>query len=231
MKIDITRREFSEYRQAWRYQKELVNLRRSGLISDTLILTEHPAVITIGRKGRKSDGNVLVSDRVLDSKGIEVVEIDRGGDITLHCPGQLVCYPVMDLKNYGRDAHRYLRNLEEVIIGALGEHGIDSQRVEGATGVWVGDEKISSIGVGVTGWITYHGVSLNVCPDLEQYSLINMCGMKNARATSMKKILNRGISVDEVFPAVIEHFKKVFGNYYETTNSCGTGRQNRFKQC
>jgi lipoate-protein ligase B len=165
-------------------------------------------VITLGRSGSKE--NILFSKGFLNKKKVTVQEIERGGDAIMHCPGQLVGYPIMDLKNFGRDLHLYLRNLEEVLIKTLGDYGIKGIRKDGYTGVWIEDTKIGFIGVAVQHWITYHGFAFNVAPDLEYFSLINPCGMKNGKVTSLSKLLKREVKIEEVIDCLIPNFNKVF---------------------
>ena len=196
------------YEKAYYLQKRLHKFRREGRIDDVLILLEHEPVVTIGRRGKKD--NILVSEEFLQSKGIRVFEIDRGGDVTLHCPGQLVGYPILDLKFHGENIHRYLRNLEEVIIRSLKVYGIDGQRIENHTGVWVGEKKIASIGIGIKGWVTFHGFSLNINSDLSYFSLIRPCGFESRAVTSMSEILGSPVEPKDFHYQLIEHFGKVF---------------------
>jgi len=196
------------YEKAYYLQKRLHKFRREGRIDDILILLEHEPVVTIGRGGKKD--NILVSEEFLQSKGIRVFEIDRGGDVTLHCPGQLVGYPILDLKFHGENIHRYLRNLEEVIIRSLKVYGVDGQRIENHTGVWVGEKKIASIGIGIKGWVTFHGFSLNINSDLSYFSLIRPCGFESRTATSMSEILGSPVEPKDFHYQLIEHFGKVF---------------------
>jgi len=196
------------YEKAYDLQKKLHKFRREGRIDDLLILLEHEPVVTIGRGGRRD--NILVSEEFLQSKEIRVFEIDRGGDVTLHCPGQLVGYPILDLKLHGENIHRYLRNLEEVIIRLLRLYGVDSQRIENRTGVWVGDKKVASIGVGVKGWVTFHGFALNINPDLSYFSFIRPCGFEYRTVTSLSEILAREVEPAGVRYHLIECFGIVF---------------------
>jgi lipoic acid synthetase len=196
------------YEKAYYLQKRLHKFRREGRIDDVLILLEHEPVVTMGR-GSKKD-NILVSDEFLQSKGIRVFEIDRGGDVTLHCPGQLVGYPILDLKIYGKNIHRYLRNLEEIIIRSLKVYGIYAQRIENHTGVWVGGRKVASIGIGIKGWVTFHGFALNINSDLSYFSLIRPCGFESRMVTSMSEILGRVVEPKNFRHQLIEQFGKVF---------------------
>jgi len=196
------------YEKAYDLQKKLHKFRREGRIDDLLILLEHEPVVTIGRIGRRD--NILVSEEFLQSKEIRVFEIDRGGDVTLHCPGQLVGYPILDLKFHGENIHRYLRNLEEVIIRLLKVYGVDSERIEDRIGVWVGDKKVASIGVGVKGWVTFHGFALNINPDLSYFSFIRPCGFEGTTVTSLSEILGREVEPAGVRHHLIECFGGIF---------------------
>ncbi len=196
------------YEKAYDLQKRLHKFRREGRIDDVLILLEHEPVVTMGRRGKRD--NILVSDELLQSKRIRIFEIDRGGDVTLHCPGQLVGYPILNLKIHGKNIHKYLRNLEEVIIRSLKVYGIDGQRIENHTGVWVGEKKIASIGIGIKGWVTFHGFSLNINSDLSYFSLIRPCGFESRMVTSMSKILGRPVEPKDFRHRLIEQFAEVF---------------------
>jgi len=176
--------ERTAYDYVWDLQKEMVQQRRSGQIDDTLIMLEHDHVYTIGRAGSRN--NILVAADQLKSEGITVVEVDRGGDITYHGPGQLVGYPILNLTAYGKDMHLYVRMLEEVIIRTIAVYGINGHRENGLTGVWTKKGKIAAIGVGVKGWVSMHGFSLNIHPDMRYFSMINPCGITNRPVASMR---------------------------------------------
>jgi lipoate-protein ligase B len=197
-----------EYRKAYRLQKELLLKRSEGQIPDVLLLLEHSPTITIGKSGRLE--NVLASPAQLAEKGIAVLFVDRGGDVTYHGPGQLVGYPIIDLGNRGRDIHRYVRDLEEVIIKTLGDFSIPATIDENHAGVWVQNEEIAAIGIAVKKWVSMHGFALNVNTDLEPFSLINPCGFSNRRATSMSEILPQNVSTAAVIERLLAHFSKVF---------------------
>ena len=197
------------YRQAWALQRQLLAARRQRRIPDTLVLLSHPPVITMGRGGRPE--HLVGSLRELSARGVEFVETDRGGDVTFHGPGQVVGYAIVDLTRRKRDLHRYLRDLEEVIVRAVAEFGIDAGRVPGLTGVWVGDAKLAAIGVRVSRWITHHGFALNVDTDLSTFDLIVPCGITDKRVTSMEKLLRRDIDRDAVEDALARSFSRVFG--------------------
>jgi len=196
------------FEKAYDLQKKLHKLRREGRIDDFLILLEHKPVVTIGRKGGRD--NILVSEEFLQSKEIRVFEVDRGGDVTLHCPGQLVGYPILDLKFHGKNIHRYLRNLEEVIVRLLRFYGVESRRVEKDTGVWVGEKKVASIGIGVRGWVTFHGFAININSDLSYFSFIRPCGFEGGTVTSLGEILGREVEPAGVRHHLIECFGEVF---------------------
>lgn len=196
------------YEQGYALQKKLYRFRREGRIDDILILLEHEPVVTIGRRGERH--NILVPEEVLRAKGIKVFEIDRGGDVTLHCPGQLVGYPILDLNSQEKDVYKYLRNLEEVIIRSLKVYGIDGQRRKGYAGVWVEGRKVASIGIGIRGWITFHGFALNIDSDLSYFSLIRPCGFESGIVTSLRKVLGRPVEPEDVRADLINNFGEVF---------------------
>jgi lipoate-protein ligase B len=178
--------------------------------AEFLLLVEHdPPVVTVGRGG--SGANVLLSREALAARGVELHESSRGGDVTYHGPGQIVAYPVIDLARHGRDVHRYLRDLEQVVLALLARYGLAGRRDEKYTGVWVGDEKVCAIGVAVTRWITYHGLALNVTTDLSGFGLIVPCGITDRGVTSMTKLLGRPTGVETVVAELIDEFAKVFG--------------------
>lgn len=200
--------KLADYETIWPLQKDLVQQRLAGEIPDTLLIGEHFPVITLGRGSHAE--NLL-------NPNIPVIEIERGGDVTYHGPGQLVAYPIFQLPEGRRDLHRFLRELEEVIILTLKEFGLEGERNEGWTGVWVrkpdSDQllKIASIGVAVKKWVTYHGLALNVHPNLSHFQQINPCGLESQVMTSMKELLGKDISLDAVKSALVKNFQHVFG--------------------
>lgn len=197
------------YREALELQEDLVRARRSGSVPDTLILLEHPHVVTLGSGA--SDAHVLAGPQERARLGIELFETGRGGDVTYHGPGQLVGYPILDLKPDRTDLHRYLRDLEEVLILAAGSLGVPARRVEGLTGVWTDRGKLGAIGVRVSsGWITSHGFALNVHTDLSYFETIVPCGIAEGDVTSLKRELGRTVSMDEAEEAVSQAFGAVF---------------------
>lgn len=199
-----------EYTAALELQRQLVEDRRAQRIGDTLLLLEHPAVITLGVKTRGRSSNVVASDRELAARGIAVHETGRGGDVTYHGPGQLVGYPILDLRPDRCDVHRYVRDLEEALIVALDALGVPARRVPGLTGVWVGppdrEEKIAAIGVRISRWITSHGFALNVAPNLEHFDLIVPCGIRQRGVTSLERVLGHAIAMPDVENAVVKGF-------------------------
>jgi lipoate-protein ligase B len=207
------------YREAWDLQRELVLRRGAGEIPDTLLLLSHPPVITLGRGGT-ADHLVATADQ-LTARGVEFVETDRGGDITFHGPGQIVGYTIVDLASRGRDLHRFLRDVEDVLIRALAAFGIEAGRAPGLTGVWVGDAKVAAIGIRVTRWITHHGFALNVDTDLSFFDLIVPCGIADRRVTSMRALLGRPVERAAVEDALARAFGEVFAPG-RTTSDAGT---------
>jgi lipoyl(octanoyl) transferase len=196
------------YADAWRLQQKLWELRHSGRVGDVLLYTEHEHVYTIGKGG--DSNHLLATGNELKETGVDFFEIDRGGDVTYHGPGQVVGYPIIDLNNYVPDLHRYLRSLEETIILALREFGIEGTREEGFTGVWVKGEKIAALGVKASRWVTMHGFALNVNTDLSRFSRIIPCGIFHKGVTSMQTILGKRLELPEVHKSLTEAFGSVF---------------------
>ena len=197
----------TEYQSTWELQRTIFELRTAGKIADVVLLNEHEHVYTIGKNG--DDNHLLASDEELKSTGANVYHIDRGGDITYHGPGQLVGYPILKLDEFYSDVHRYLRDLEEVIMRTLAEFDIESRRDKDFTGVWVGNDKIAAIGVKVSHWTTMHGFALNVSTDLSYFDRIIPCGIFHKGVTSIERLLERPVPVTEVH--VARHFGEVFG--------------------
>lgn len=196
-----------EYGAAWELQRDLVEKRKKGLIPDQLLFVEHPHVITLGRNGRMK--NLLASPEVLRSTGISFFEIDRGGDITYHGPGQIVGYPIFDLKEWKRDVVGYVRTMEQALIDTLAEFGIAGGRVPDATGVWVDGRKIAAIGVHISRWVTSHGFALNHITDLRYFQYIVPCGLTKP-VTSMAELGSRAERAD-VTASLARHFARNFG--------------------
>jgi lipoyl(octanoyl) transferase len=208
--LEVRRLGLVPYAEALTLQRSLVEDRRAGRIPDTLLLLEHPHVLTLGVRGDGGRSHILATDATLSSRGIEVHETGRGGDITYHGPGQVVGYPIIDLNPDRRDVHRYVRDLETLLIRTAADYGIDAGRVEGLTGVWAGNEKLAAIGVRIARWITSHGFALNVTTDLDHFDLIVPCGIADRGVTSLARLLSRPVKVAEVEFRVIEHFAKLF---------------------
>ena len=192
------------YQEAWDLQRTIHLMRTSGAIEDTLLLLEHPHTYTLGKTADRT--NLIGSEEYLEKNGISVFEIDRGGDITYHGPGQIVGYPIIDLNKWKPDTHLYLRNLEEVIIKVLAEYGIKSGRKPEYTGVWVGESKIAAIGIRVSRWVTMHGFAFNINTDLELFNGIIPCGIKDKEVTSLSRLLKREINIDEVKQKLRDQF-------------------------
>lgn len=198
------------YGDALELQAELVKQRRAGEIADTLLLLEHPHVITLGSGSH--DENVLVSPRERAERGIELFDTGRGGDVTYHGPGQLVGYPIFDLKPDRQDLHRYLRDIEEALIGVLADFGLEGGRKEGLTGVWVDGRKLAAIGVRVSsGWITSHGFALNVTTDLSFFGTIIPCGIRDHGVGSISGELGRPVEMAQVEASAVRWFERIFG--------------------
>lgn len=200
----------THYAEAFERQKALVDLRRSGLGNDTLVFTEHVPVYTMGlRKG--ADQNLIWTAAECAAHGVEVYQSNRGGDITYHGPGQIVGYPIISLQQR-RDLHLYLRDLEAVVINALVQFGLETDRRDGKTGIWLGERKICAIGVAVRSWVTYHGFALNVQPDMSHFKGIVPCGITDGTVTSMELELGQKLEMNAVKVALAVEFQKVFSN-------------------
>lgn len=196
-----------EYRQAWDLQQEIVAARNDGrLNSDILLLLEHPGVFTMGRKGGL--GNLMVPEAFLQQKGIEVVQIERGGDITYHGPGQMVGYPIVHLRHRKLSVVDYVSKLEEVMIRTAGHFGVKAHTDQRNRGVWVGNRKLGSIGIAVRRWITFHGFALNVNTDLTPFGWVNPCGLEGIGVTSLANEKRVKIPMNDVFSAACKFFEK-----------------------
>jgi lipoyl(octanoyl) transferase len=198
------------YAEGLTIQQELVAARKADRIPDQLLLLQHPPVITLGVKVRDDRSHVLASEQALDDAGVELFETGRGGDVTYHGPGQLVGYPIIDLRPDRCDVHRYVRDLEEVMIAAASVFGVSAGRVAGLTGAWVGPDKLAAIGVRISRCITSHGFALNVATDLSHFSLIVPCGIQDRGVTSLGRLLGRAPAMKPVEDAVISAFASVF---------------------
>jgi lipoyl(octanoyl) transferase len=211
------------YADALALQRDLVEERRAGRIPDTLLLLEHPHVITLGVKARGTLANVIVPPETLTARGVELFETGRGGDVTYHGPGQLVGYPILDLRPDRCDVHRYVRDLEEVLIRVTADYGFTAIRLPGYSGAWVVPEsapagKIAAIGVRISRWITSHGFALNVNTDLAYFDLIVPCGIQDPDkgVTSLERLRGRPASIEEVMARTARHFAAVFDRELDT---------------
>jgi lipoate-protein ligase B len=209
--LDIYELGTVPYEKALEYQESLLAKRIAEEIPDSLILLEHPPTITTGRKGNTE--NLLVRKEYLEKHGISFIHASRGGDITFHGPGQIVGYPILNLKNHEMDIRKHLRSIEEVIIQTLRDFEIEGRRIDGVTGVWVKRSKIASIGIAIRKWVTYHGFALNVSTNLDYFELILSCGITDVRITSIGGWLGNEESVrmDDVTRSLIKNFMGVFG--------------------
>jgi len=192
------------YKEVWEYQKKLQKQRIQNKINDTLILVEHFPVYTLGKNANK---NHLLQNR---DKSIDIFNIERGGDVTFHGPGQLVCYPIIDLSNYNKNINWYMRTLEQVIIETLEKYGLEGKRISGLTGVWVGEKKVAAQGVKISRWVTMHGFSLNVNPELLFYDGIIPCGIFHYGVTSLELLLGEKQKMGKVKEVVIGKFNSLF---------------------
>jgi lipoyl(octanoyl) transferase len=213
--LQVRRLGLVDYQTALDLQKELVEQRKEGVIPDQLLLLEHPHVITLGSRNRSSRSNVLETPESLALKGVALFETGRGGDVTYHGPGQLVGYPILELPRERRDVHRYVRDLEEILIQAVSDFDIAARRLPGLTGIWAGPDenpaKLAAIGVRISRWVTSHGFALNVSTDLSHFGLIVPCGIPDKGVTSMERVLARPVSMAEVAEAVVRRFERVCG--------------------
>ena len=209
--LDIYELGTVPYEKALEYQENLLARRIAEETRDSLILLEHPPTITTGRKGNTE--HLLVREEYLRKHGISFVHASRGGDITFHGPGQIVGYPILNLKNHGMDIRRHLRMIEEMIIRTLRDFDIEGRRIDGVTGVWVKRSKVASIGIAIRKWVTYHGFALNVSTDLDYFDLILSCGITDVRITSIGNWLGNedNVGMDDVTRSVIRNFMGVFG--------------------
>ncbi len=196
------------YKYAWDLQLKAHNLRVKGEIPDVLFLLEHTHVYTFGKKGRRE--NLLVDQNFLHTMGIEVYHIERGGDVTYHGPGQLIGYPIFYLERHLAGVKSFVWSLEEVLIRTLKEFGVDASRIEGLRGVWVENEKVVAIGIAVKRWVTFHGFAFNINTDLDYFNFIVPCGIRDRGVTSLSRLLNKDVHVDEVKPILLRKFEEVF---------------------
>jgi len=213
--LDVRRLGEVPYREGLELQRQLVEERRAGRVPDTLLLLRHPHVLTVGVK-KEGRSHILATPERLQALGVEVFDTGRGGDVTYHGPGQIVGYPIIDLDPDRRDVHRYVRDIEEVMIRVCGEYGVEAGRIPGLSGTWVshperGPEKIGAVGVRISRWITSHGFAFNVTTDLAFFDLIVPCGITEHGVTSLERATGRAVPMAEVESALERQFAAVFG--------------------
>ena len=202
-----------DYAEAHRLQKELQAKRISGEIEDTVLLLEHPPVLTMGRSAKEQ--HVLAAPEVLAARGISMHEVGRGGDVTYHGPGQLVAYPIIDLKPDRRDVRKYMWSLEETMIRTCADFGLSARRVEGLNGAWIGDRKVGAVGVRISRWVTMHGLALNANSDLTHFDLIVPCGIQDKTVTSLSAELGRTVFAADVIDPLARHLADLFDTTVE----------------
>jgi lipoyl(octanoyl) transferase len=208
--LDVRRLGTVGYAEALALQRALVEERKRGDIPDTLLLLQHPPVITLGVKGDGGRSNIVATAERLSALGIDVHETGRGGDVTYHGPGQIVGYPIIDLKPDRCDVHHYVRDLEEVLIRVCADWGVTAGRIKGLTGVWVGADKIAAIGIRISKWVASHGFAFNVAPNLDHFTLIVPCGISDRGVTSLERVATRPASIEAVENAIVTRFAEVF---------------------
>jgi lipoyl(octanoyl) transferase len=209
--LEVRRLGRVPYGEAAELQKQLVEERRTGVVPDTLLLLEHPHVVTRGVKAKQVTANLRVTEDELTTRHVELIDSGRGGDITYHGPGQLVGYPILDLRPDRCSVHGYVHDLEEVIIRVARDFGVEAERIEKLSGVWVGDRKLAAIGIRISRWITSHGFALNVGTDLSFFDLIVPCGITGKSVTSLAQLLGHTPPMEDVETRVVTRFAEVFG--------------------
>jgi lipoate-protein ligase B len=197
-----------DYGKAWDLQRRLWERRAAGAIPDTVLLLEHPPVLTLGRRGNRT--HLLVPEETLAAMKVPLFHIERGGDVTFHGPGQLVGYPIFDLKENGYHLVRYVDQLEELILRVLADFGIEGRREPGNRGVWAGPDKIASIGITVKRWVAFHGFALNYATELNYFDLINPCGLVGTKVTSMERVLGKPVPREALAGRIVERVKEIF---------------------
>jgi lipoyl(octanoyl) transferase len=208
--LEIRRLGVVRYQDALGLQRALVEDRRAGRVPDLLLLLQHPSVITLGVKGDGGRSNIVADASRLAGLDIDISDTGRGGDVTYHGPGQMVGYPIVDLRPDRCDVHRYVRDLEEVLIRVCADYGVAARRLKGLTGAWIDDDKVGAIGVRISRWITSHGFAFNVNTNLDDFNLIVPCGISDRGVTSLQRVAGRDISIGEVEDATVRHFCDVF---------------------
>lgn len=213
------------YDAALEMQRALVEERRAGRVSDLLLLLEHPHVITLGVKLDSARSHLVATPQLLAARGVQVYESGRGGDITYHGPGQLVGYPIIDLRPDRCDVHKYVRDLEEVMIRSAADFGITARRIDGLTGTWVGADKLGAIGVRISRWITSHGFAFNVMTDLDYFKLIVPCGITSGGVTSLSRLSGRSVEMADAENSIVRHFSEVFDRHVMHPAAVGAAGQ------
>jgi len=209
MKLSVVKLGLMEYQAAYDLQLKILKLSQREAIGNVLLMVEHPSVLTLGING--NDNNILINEKVLGDKGVSVFRSNRGGDVTYHGPGQVVAYPIVNLKNIEKSVKDYVRLLEETSIELLKEeYGVNADRKPGFPGVWVGNDKITAIGCAVKRWITMHGFALNVNTNLEHFKWINPCGFTDKGVTSLENLLGESQNMDMAIDYIIKHFNSLF---------------------
>ena len=208
--LEVRRLGVVRYQDALDLQRALVEERRGGHVPDLLLLLQHPPVITVGVKGDTGRSHVVAAASLLTQLGIDICDTGRGGDVTYHGPGQLVGYPIIDLRPDRCDVHRYVRDLEEVMLRVCADYHVTAERCDGLTGAWIGEDKIGAIGVRLSRWVTSHGFAFNVSTNLDEFNLIVPCGIPNRGVTSLERVAGRDISIGEVEDAMVRRFCDVF---------------------
>ena len=215
--LEVRRLGRVDYDEAVALQREMVEERRANRVPDLLLLLEHPPVITLGFRSEVSRANVVATNERLAELGVAIHETGRGGDVTYHGPGQIVGYPILDLRPDRCDVHKYVRDLEDVMIRTCADYGVSAGRIAGLTGTWVGADKIGAIGIRISRWITSHGFAFNVRTDLDHFKLIVPCGISDRGVTSLEKVTGRSQQIREVEDAIVRRFAEVFERSYQAT--------------
>lgn len=210
-----------DYAEALRLQKKLQSQRVRGEIGDIVLLLEHPPVLTMGRSAKAQ--HVLAPRELLEARGIQVHEVGRGGDVTYHGPGQLVAYPIIDLKPDRKDVRKYVSSLEETMIRTCADFGLAARRVEGLNGAWIGRHKVGAVGVRISRWVTMHGLALNANTNLRHFELIVPCGIQDKAVTSLSVELGRPVSVADVIAPLAAHFAALYDAEIEWTDALPGG--------
>ena len=218
--LEVRRLGVVRYAEALALQRALVEERRAGRVTDLLLLLQHPPVITLGVRGDGGRSHIVADDARLAELGVSVSETGRGGDVTYHGPGQVVGYPILDLRPDRCDVHRYVRDIEDVMMRTCADYGVHASRVEGLTGAWVGERKIAAIGVRISRWITSHGFAFNVSTDLDHFGLILPCGIRDRGVTSLREEIGRDVTIADVEDSLAQHFGSVFNR--EVTSAVAT---------